>query len=135
MFHRQAKNATRLVQFYHLYTGLENLYFGFPQLQKLARKLKLTCFKSGYDTSQTANINGADQSERIRRLVCAAVVHKPQRVRLSRVETQLDLFQLPLTLGFVRRGAPYIDFIIEGRCQQCNSHTFNNFISCNLQLG
>ena len=66
----------------------ENLSSGFPtkwysnqpaQLQRLARKSKyrLLCSQSRYDTFQKANNKGADQTARMRRLVCAFVVCKP----------------------------------------------------------
>ena len=44
-----------------------------PQLQRLARKLKFC--KSRYE----ANNKGADQTARMRRLVCACVVRKPPK--------------------------------------------------------
>ena len=64
----------------------ENLSSGFPkkrvtnkipQLHRLARKLKFTCSKFTYDTFHKANNKGADQTARMRRLVCACVVRKP----------------------------------------------------------
>ena len=42
------------------------------QLQRLARKLK-------YNSFQIANNKGADQTARMRRLVCAFVVRKPPK--------------------------------------------------------
>ena len=63
----------------------ENLSSGFPskrvsnqshKLQRLARKLKLY-LKVTYSTFQKANNKGADQTVRMRRLVCACVVRKP----------------------------------------------------------
>ena len=42
-----------------------------------------------YDTFQKANNKGADQTARMRRLVCAFVVPKPQKTDFSRVEAQV----------------------------------------------
>ena len=61
----------------------ENLSSGFPpkrvpkhtpQLQRLARQLKFICSKSAYGTFIQANNKGADQTARMRRLVCVCVV-------------------------------------------------------------
>ena len=46
------------------------------QLQRLARNLKFHLIKSRSDTFQEANNKGADQSARMRRLVCAFFVGK-----------------------------------------------------------
>ena len=71
----------------------ENLSLGFlirsfpkqpPQLQRLARKFNCPNGKFRYDTFQLANINGADQTVRMGRLVCAFVVHKPRKQVYSR---------------------------------------------------
>ena len=65
----------------------QNLSLGFPtkldsnqspQLQRLARKLKVQS-KSRYDTFQWANNKSADQTVRMRRLVCAFVVRNPPK--------------------------------------------------------
>ena len=65
----------------------QNLSMGFPtkrdsnqspQLQGLVRKLN-ACIKFRYDTFKKANNKGADQSARMRRLVCAFVVRKPPK--------------------------------------------------------
>ena len=47
-----------------------------PQLQRLARKLKIARSNLRYDTFQKPNNKGADQTIR---LVCAFVIHKPRR--------------------------------------------------------
>ena len=39
----------------------------------------MACSKFGYDTFQKANNKGADQTARMRRLVCAFVVRKPPK--------------------------------------------------------
>ena len=39
----------------------------------------LACSKLRYDTLQNANNKGADQTARMRRLVCACVVRKPPK--------------------------------------------------------
>ena len=66
----------------------QNLSSGFPtkwdsnqlaQLQRLARKLKFAHREPRYDTFQKANNKGADQTARMRRLVCACVVCKPPK--------------------------------------------------------
>ena len=46
-----------------------------PQLHRLARNFAWS--KSRYDTFQQVNNKGADQTARMRRLVCNSVVHKP----------------------------------------------------------
>ena len=46
------------------------------QLQRLARKLK---FRFGCDTFQKAKNKGADQTARMRRLVCTCVFRKPPK--------------------------------------------------------
>ena len=48
-----------------------------PQLQTLARDF--ICSKITYDTFQTANNKGADQTVQIRRLVCTCVVRKASK--------------------------------------------------------
>ena len=61
----------------------ENLSCGFmtkrystqsPKLQRLARKLRFRCSKLRYGAFQRANNKGADQTARMRRLVCPFVV-------------------------------------------------------------
>ena len=46
------------------------------QLQRLARRMKLACSMSWYDTLQKAKNIGADQTAQMRRLVCAFVAPK-----------------------------------------------------------
>ena len=48
-----------------------------PQLHRLARKFNFTCSKLIYDTFRKANNKDADQTARMRRLVCACVVRQP----------------------------------------------------------
>ena len=43
---------------------------------------KFACSKSTYDSFEKTNNKGADQSARMRRLVCALVVHKPPEDRV-----------------------------------------------------
>ena len=50
-----------------------------PQLQILARKSKFAHSKLRYGAFQTANNKGADQTARLRRLVCAFVMCKPPK--------------------------------------------------------
>ena len=66
----------------------ENLSLGFPtkrvsnqspQLQRLARILKFTRSKFAYGTFQKANNKGADQTARMRRLVCTCVISNTQK--------------------------------------------------------
>ena len=66
----------------------ENLSTGFttnrvsnqaPQLQRLASELKFRYSKFTYGTFQKVNNKGADQTVRMRRLVCACVVCKPPK--------------------------------------------------------
>ena len=47
------------------------------------------CRKFRYDTFQNVKNKGADQSARMRRLLCAFVARKPQKTGFSRVEAQL----------------------------------------------
>ena len=47
-----------------------------PQLQRLARKLRFCLSKLRYGAFQKANNKGADQTARMRRLVCAFVVRQ-----------------------------------------------------------
>ena len=82
-----------LVHVYHTCMGLvaRKPVFGFttkrvsnqsPQLQRLVRKLKFHLFT--YDTFQKENNKGADQTARMRRLVCACVIRKSRRQVFSR---------------------------------------------------
>ena len=50
-----------------------------PQLQRLAKKLKLTCSKFTHDTFQRVNNKGADQTARMRRVVLAFLVCNPRK--------------------------------------------------------
>ena len=47
-----------------------------PQLQRLGRKSNFAFSKCRYDTFHKVNNKGADQSVRMRRLICTFVVHK-----------------------------------------------------------
>ena len=49
------------------------------QLQRLVRKMKFTSSKLTYDTYLNVNNKGADQTARMRRLVCTFVVRKPPK--------------------------------------------------------
>ena len=50
-----------------------------PQLQRLAKNWHFACGKVRYDTFQKPNNKCADQSARMRRLVCACLVRKPPK--------------------------------------------------------
>ena len=45
-------------------------------------KGNFACSKSGYDTFQIANIKGADQTVRVRGLICGCGVRKPPKTGL-----------------------------------------------------
>ena len=58
-----------------------------------------TCVKFRYDTFQKTNNKGADQAAQMRRLVCAFVVHKPQRRFFSHRGPNSNL-EILLSLSF-----------------------------------
>ena len=87
---RWKQNLIRLHhETFHIWaSSQENLSPGFPtmriskqspQLPRLARKLKFACSKFRHDTFKYGNNKGADQTARMRRLVCAFVVCKPPK--------------------------------------------------------
>ena len=62
----------------------------------------ITCSKCINATFRKANNKGADQTARMRRLVCACVVRKPPKTVFSRVETQLlSYFLIILPPGYI----------------------------------
>ena len=78
-----------------------------PQLQRLARNWNFVCSKFRYITFQKANDTGADQTARMRRLVCAFVVRKPPDDRFSSVEAHLTPYCKPYwqTVDMERSGS------------------------------
>ena len=74
-----------------------------PQLQRLVESWTFTS-KFTYDTFQKANNEGADQTARMRRLVCACVVRKPPKT------------------GFLT-SRPILDYILAGyELESYNNH-------------
>ena len=64
-----------------------------PQLHRLAKKWNFICSKITYDTLQRVDNKGADQTARMRRLVCACVVLKlAPEDRFSRVEAHIAAY-------------------------------------------
>ena len=49
-----------------------------------------TCSKITYDTFHKSNNKDADQTARMRRLVCACVVRKPPKTGFARVEAHME---------------------------------------------
>ena len=56
----------------------------------------------GFDTFQTANNKGADQTAQMPRLVCACVIFKPRVDRFSRDEAHITGAKLNLLWTFLK---------------------------------